>query len=104
MRSRRFLCGRDRLPDHQRLRRLGDIVDAHDLRAALETGESGGERPGETVTGILAAAQAADEALAGDAQEQRAAEAVIERELGQDCEIVGIALAEADAGIERDAR
>src|SRR5262249_14753125 len=94
----------DRLPDGQCLRRFGDIVGADQLNAAGETGERGGGRPGGAAGGTLAGAGAADEAFARDTREERAAEAVIEREIGQDREVVGIALAETDAGIERDAR
>ena len=78
------------------------IVHAQEVRAPAVAVERGGDRGGHPVRGDLAAGERAQEALARDAQQQRA-ESRKARQRAQQREVVRERLAEADAGIERDA-
>ena len=92
----------DGLPDAQRLARLGDVVDAHHLDPLPHAPQHGGDGTWQPRLGRALPGDMADEALARDAEQDRTAEAVEEREIGEDREVVLHELAEADAGIDRD--
>ena len=72
------------LPDGDRLAGVAHVVHPKDLNPLGKTGESGGQRAGQSLLRRLAARQLGDERFAADAEHQRAAEAVIERQLIED--------------------
>ena len=78
------------------------VVHAQEVGAAAVAVERGRNRGGHAVGGDLAAGERAQEALARDAEQQRA-EPRQARQRAQQREVVRERLAEADAGVERDA-
>ena len=60
------------------------------------------DRTGDAVFRRLFAAELADEAFAGDAQQDRAAESCVEVEAAEDFQIMPDRLAEPNAGIDSD--
>src|SRR5690349_1064419 len=97
-------AGRHRLPGRQRLARRGNIVHADDLNALAHAVERAGDGARHALLGRHGAADAADQPLARQAQHDAAAQGVEQRETRHDLEIMRRALAEADAGIDDDAR
>ena len=84
-----------------RLRHLGDVVDAQDVGALGGGEDGGGDRAAEPVV-HLGAVDLADEALARGADDQRPAQLAQLAEPAQQLEVVLERLAEADPGIEPD--
>src|SRR5262245_18089381 len=71
---------------------LRDVVDVQDLDAEVQRVQGGGAGGGQALLRREAALGLAAEGLAGGAQEDRAAEAVIEGEAAQDGEVLRAAL------------
>src|SRR5690606_15971433 len=67
---RRLTASRKRRPDRPCLEGLGNVMDAQDLYPLREAGKPGRQRPGQTLLRLLAPADATDEALARNAEQE----------------------------------